>query len=166
MKSPLMPRLMYSITRGLAMRQVKRHDDGVLSACIERYSVIRSRFLTIYIHRFLGADQTGTMHDHPWHSASVVLAGSYTEGRFSKDAEVSYRKIRWFNFTKASTFHQVTRAEPETWAVFVHLKKIKDCGFLSDISSEQANYRVATEMEQDWSEGVKTEEREPLKFVI
>ena len=45
---------------------------------LERFYVLSLSFLGIYLHRFWADDDDG-LHDHPWHSISIVLSGSYNE---------------------------------------------------------------------------------------
>jgi hypothetical protein len=45
-----------------------------------RYYVIpRNPFLNIYLHKFLRDDDDRAMHDHPWLSLSILIAGKYVE---------------------------------------------------------------------------------------
>ena len=46
---------------------------------LERKFLFRSRFLTVYLHRFVAPDVGVDPHDHPWPFLSVVLSGAYSE---------------------------------------------------------------------------------------
>ncbi|MDE0309200.1 MAG: hypothetical protein OXI60_05140 [Acidiferrobacterales bacterium] len=46
---------------------------------IRRYLLPRNRILNVYLHRFMGSDDDRALHDHPWHSISVVLKGRLIE---------------------------------------------------------------------------------------
>lgn len=39
----------------------------------------RNRFCNVYLHHFVGDDPDRALHDHPWHSVSIILKGGYEE---------------------------------------------------------------------------------------
>lgn len=43
-----------------------------------RYIVVKSKYLCIYIHRFLRSD-TSDPHDHPWNFITYIVSGGYQE---------------------------------------------------------------------------------------
>lgn len=45
---------------------------------LERFYILSTPWLGIYLHRFWSSDDDG-LHDHPWNSASILLNGSYLE---------------------------------------------------------------------------------------
>jgi hypothetical protein len=45
---------------------------------LERFYILSTPWLGIYVHRFWASDEDG-LHDHPWNSASIILAHSYFE---------------------------------------------------------------------------------------
>jgi len=57
---------------------VTRERDGQNEDYLERFYLLRTKWLGIYLHRFWASDDDG-LHDHPWHSASILLAGGYYE---------------------------------------------------------------------------------------
>ena len=75
-------RLLDSITKWLEARgrrrMITQERDGHNEDCLERFYILRTKWLGIYLHRFWASDDNG-LHDHPWYSASVLLAGSYIE---------------------------------------------------------------------------------------
>lgn len=46
---------------------------------LDRYYILSTRWISIYLHRFWAADDWRFMHDHPWGFLSVILAGGYAE---------------------------------------------------------------------------------------
>lgn len=45
-----------------------------------RWHVVpRNPICNVYVHQFLRSDDDRALHDHPWASVSLLLAGSYTE---------------------------------------------------------------------------------------
>lgn len=59
-------------------RMITRGRDGEHENYLERFYVLSTPWLGIYIHRFWAGDDDG-LHDHPWNSISILLAGSYYE---------------------------------------------------------------------------------------
>lgn len=57
---------------------LRRGADGL--AYLTRWG-IRTRWFSIYIHRFDGPDPGHDLHDHPWAFTSYILRGGYTEQR-------------------------------------------------------------------------------------
>jgi len=55
-------------------RMIYREQEKYL----ERFYVLSTSWLGIYLHRFWSSDDDG-LHDHPWNSASILLAGGYHE---------------------------------------------------------------------------------------
>lgn len=45
---------------------------------LERFYILSTPWLGIYLHRFWASDDDG-LHDHPWHSISILLSGVYFE---------------------------------------------------------------------------------------
>lgn len=55
-------------------------DGGERRPYMTRWHVLpRNKWLNIYLHRFIHGDDDRALHDHPWHSASLILAGRYIE---------------------------------------------------------------------------------------
>lgn len=50
-----------------------------------RYYLIKSRWINVFIHQFLRSDRDD-LHDHPWHFATYLVRGAYTERRWREDA--------------------------------------------------------------------------------
>lgn len=81
----------------------------------------------VYLHHFVGDDPDG-LHNHPFKYAfSIVLAGFYYEQR-----RYGYRKISWFNWLNADTFHRVRLNAKglHCWTLFFHSPRITGWGFL------------------------------------
>lgn len=53
----------------------------------------RNRWLNVYVHAFLHDDDDRALHDHPWHSVSLLCKGWLTEFYKDKDGVVQKRTI-------------------------------------------------------------------------
>lgn len=63
--------------------------DGYLG----RWFIIpRNRWFNVYLHRFTGSDDDRALHDHPWWSLSIMLAGALDEHTIA--AEVRHSVAR------------------------------------------------------------------------
>jgi len=47
----------------------------------QRYRLLETKWLRLYIHHILESDKDGDLHDHPWNLISVILKGHYVERR-------------------------------------------------------------------------------------
>ncbi len=130
----MLRKILYRYTRGRIARRIDLDGNRYL----ERYLVGQRFGVTAYLHRFVAGDGDRNVHDHPWNwSLSLVLAGGYTEERLVRlDANsgwlTKYRRLRpgSVNLLRASSFHRITRPEPETWTLFLHTPKVREWGFL------------------------------------
>ena len=59
-------------------RMIRRERDGEEQDYLERFYVLSTPWVGIYLHRFWMDDDDG-LHDHPWNSLSILLAGAYNE---------------------------------------------------------------------------------------
>lgn len=59
-------------------RMIFRERDGERENYLERFYILSTPWIGIYLHRFWADDDDG-LHDHPWRSISVLLRGSYFE---------------------------------------------------------------------------------------
>lgn len=111
-------------------------DHGVEVPYLIRYFVFRSKYLTIYIHRFLRSD-LDDLHDHPWSFMTYIIEGSYKEHTFYGVNERSINKNRLV-FKNNKDFHRVEvnenlpieDKEKGCLTLFVCGPKTKEWGFL------------------------------------
>lgn len=131
----MLRRLLYKFSGRLPCRLINTEGKRYL----ERYYLGRLFGFTFYLHRFVNGDGDRALHDHPWKMAGALcLAGGYKEKRIRWfnpetvfDADTRQVKPGRINLIGASTFHQILKAEPDTWTLFAHSKKVKEWGFLS-----------------------------------
>lgn len=48
---------------------------------MERWWLVKNRFISIYLHRIWRSDDDRALHDHPWMNFSLLLDGAYREHR-------------------------------------------------------------------------------------
>lgn len=70
-----------------------------------RYIVLKSRWMCIYIHRFLRSDSSDP-HDHPWNFITYIVSGGYYEHFYDiskpqtnkNDVFVGYKDVKYTAF--------------------------------------------------------------------
>lgn len=64
----------------MSSRPPDRCIGGEENPYLQRWHVVpRNPGMNLYLHRFLRDDDDRALHDHPWPSRTLVLAGGYTE---------------------------------------------------------------------------------------
>lgn len=116
-----------------------------------RYFVIKSRWLNLYIHRFMRSDRDD-LHDHPWNFVTYLVRGAYTEKKWNpktKTIDVTRRfnhhthgpiKANVFVYRRATDQHQVITDQVYTMqgadnaplTVCLTGPKIRDWGFIKE----------------------------------
>ena len=93
----------------------------------------RFKFLPgIYLHQFLSSDEDSELHNHPWrNSASLILAGEYTEERRVEDDSVEINRLSpgRLNIIRANDFHRVDLKTDCVWTLFFSGDRKQDWGF-------------------------------------
>lgn len=63
---------------------------------MDRYYLLSTRWVSIYLHRFWAPDSWRFLHDHPWSFVSVVIRGGYSE-LTAKRRTVKRSRYSWFD---------------------------------------------------------------------
>lgn len=94
------------------------------------YLIPRNRFLNIYLHRFLRDDDDRAMHDHPWPSVSLALAGKMRELFIRNGLECSRNVVSGdLIWRKATHTHRMVILHGPAWTLFVTGPRIRSWGF-------------------------------------
>jgi len=120
--------LLEKLADGLPLRIIS--DGG--RPYLERYYIGAAFGWRFYLHRFVGPDPAGGLHDHPWRLAfSLRLAGRYYE-----QTRYGTRAQRWLGILTGDTFHRVAAlSTPTVWTLFGHtVGGEKSWGFLKAIN--------------------------------
>ena len=87
----------------------------------------RNRFLNIYLHKFLRDDDDRALHDHPWWSLSLTLAGQYVEQ--DDHGRRTYRRGA-IRLRPATYRHRIELVEQQpAWTLFVTGPRVREWGF-------------------------------------
>ncbi|HYE79199.1 MAG TPA: hypothetical protein VEI97_14545 [bacterium] len=125
--------LLFRLSDGLPCRVIHQVQG---TPYLERYHVASAGQVNVYLHRFVGDDAPGVLHDHPWPLAlSLILWGAYREERLE---QIHHAVTRWrvlgpgrLNLIRGNDHHRVELVSPEVWTLFVTLGKTKGWGFLT-----------------------------------
>jgi len=139
-------------------RMIPRERDGKQENYLERFYILSTSWIGIYLHRFWASDDDG-LHDHPWHSVSIVLDGVYFEEepeRGSVPYGPSITRERRplsppFKIRSRYAAHRITvsEEEPGAWSLFIRFGlKRRQWGFYRHRGWEAAEVQSRKE-EQD-----------------
>ena len=121
----------------LIARVTQRPADFVIGGAdrpylIRWYVIPRNPIFNIYLHRFLRSDDDRALHDHPWTSLSILLAGSYIEHTISAGGiEVRTRRTAgdWKLRLFGSLAHRLELDRGECWTLFITGPRYRAWGF-------------------------------------
>ncbi len=111
-------RILQKLVLKLEQRCIRRGDKvhitgtaGPDDVYLIRYFLLQTKWLSIYIHRFLRSDRDDP-HDHPFAFFGYCVKGGYTEVRYTYDCKsfakhVGYREQGSLAFRKGSDIHAV-----------------------------------------------------------
>lgn len=145
-----------------------------------RYYVIKSKWLNVFLHRFLRSDRDD-LHDHPWNFVTYLVKGAYTEKKWNPKTKKTdiIRRINFpeFNaavnrlvFRKATDQHQVltdrslklSEREEAPLTICVTGRTQREWGFVKNVPLD-AIETIATKLEADvfgWQGELPTTKRE------
>lgn len=95
---------------------------------LERYHLVQTPILCIRFHHFL-ADDPADLHDHPWDSTSLLLAGRVREETFER---VDTWQPGDLITRPAEQAHRLVLLDGEAWTYFVTGPIIRPWGFYAD----------------------------------
>ena len=137
-------------------RMICRERDGNQENYLERFYILSTKYIGVYLHRFWIDDDDG-LHDHPWHSISCLLSGSYDE-EMPERQKVPYgptiHKLRrplhpLFYFRNKYAAHRITipiNTQESTWSLFVRFgTKRRTWGFYRNKGWESAEIQSRKE---------------------
>ncbi len=110
----------------LSKRDIYRGADELY---ITRYVLFRCESFGIYIHKIWISDYD-VPHDHPWDFFAFPLTAGYLE-HLANGISV-WRSIFNLKFRKAEDIHWIELENGPAWTFFVHFKKRREWGFLTD----------------------------------
>jgi hypothetical protein len=96
------------------------------------YLIPRNRYFNIYLHRYTGSDDARALHDHPWLSMSILLAGQIHEvcrDKYGMKLE-NHRLRRFIPKYRSSTYaHRIVLESQTAWTIFFTGPRVRRWGF-------------------------------------
>jgi hypothetical protein len=92
----------------------------------------RNRWLNVYLHRFLRSDDDRALHDHPWPSLSVIMAGEYVEHTIAAGGVNVRRRYSAGDviMRRAKSAHRIEIEDHyQAWTLFIAGPAIREWGF-------------------------------------
>ena len=117
--------------RGGKRELYRKGADGKPSLYMERFYLVKSKYLELMIHRFYMSDAKD-VHDHPWASFGCILKNGYIE-HLGNNEQSKRRVAGDFSYRGAEAFHRVELikgTEGKVWTIFGTFKRSRDWGFL------------------------------------
>jgi hypothetical protein len=136
-------------------RMITRDGESYL----ERFYILSTKWFGIYLHRFWSSDEDG-LHDHPWHSVSILLSGSYLEEEPERQGVPSGPTVIRrrspmkppVKFRSKYAAHRITvpdDTEGQCWSLFLRFGlKRRDWGFYGQPQWVAAHVQSRRDFEQ------------------
>lgn len=114
----------------------------------QRYRLLETPWLRIYIHKILVSDYDAHFHDHPWDFRSHILKGSYQEDcTYHPNHLAIHSGVYKAGDTithDARDSHQLTLQTPVVWTLVVAWGRYRKWGYRikHNIWMDHVNYRL------------------------
>lgn len=90
------------------------------------YIIPRNSFFNVYLHHMRHDDDDRALHDHPWWSISLCLAGLIKEHLEDGDRIVAMGDWR---FRTGKMLHRLSLPFGDAWTIFITGPKFREWGF-------------------------------------
>ena len=124
------PRLAKFLLRKLIPGRAPDVIIGTPPYLLRWHLIPRNPFINIYLHRFLRDDDDRAMHDHPWPSVSLALAGKMRE-LFLRNGQDCERNVMPGDVVarRARHTHRMVLLVGPAWTLFITGPRIRAWGF-------------------------------------
>src|SRR4029077_11965337 len=103
------------------------NGDDACPTYLFRWTILKLRWFSVYLHHFVGDDWSRDMRDHPKRFISIGLRGTYIEE--TPRGEQTYR-APWFRTFPAEHVHRLRLpAGGSCWTLVIVLKPVRPWGF-------------------------------------
>lgn len=135
------------LNRLFKKREIVNCDRDVY---LHRWYVLRTFWITIFIHKFVRSDEDRALHDHPWNFLVIPVWRGYIEHSKKRcdcwrcncsnpscpslhpwhESETRVYPIISTRYRKAEYRHRVELVQGKpSWSIFIHFRKRRDWGF-------------------------------------
>ena len=102
------------------------NGDGRCPTYLWRWTILRTRWGKLYLHKFVGDDWSLDLHDHPKRFISIGIRGSYQEETPAGKRRWDAPWIRWF---PAVHRHRISTPWGHCWTLVWVGRVVRDWGF-------------------------------------
>lgn len=122
-------------------KDIRKEVDGEMSLYMRRFYIFKIKGYAMFIHKIYRSDEDRWLHDHPWPFITVVLKNGYMEELPEWRTEYMFSCKRIFKTVKAISVlrHSATDLHRlhliggnPTWSLFMHGKRVRDWGFMTE----------------------------------
>ncbi len=113
------------------LRRHFRHKElgwADIGEVFTRFTVLRTPFFSVYLHKLDAPVPHPHCHDHPWHFWTLILAGGYHEWA-GKGVSYKFRGPGTILYRTAKFSHIVV-TNGAGWSLIVASPKVRSWGFL------------------------------------
>lgn len=119
---------MMSLIKRLPKRSIIDPCSPGSEPMMVRYFLVRTRFIGVYLHRWLRSDHDRAAHDHPWDFLTFLLSSGYWE---HTPHGASWRRRFTLHWRPAEWRHWVEIPRP-LWTLVVRFRRRREWGFHTD----------------------------------
>jgi hypothetical protein len=113
------------IDRIFKLEEINGH--GACATYMYRWTLLATKWFSIYLHHFVGDDWSRDLHDHPKRFISIGLCGRYVEQ--TPRGERLYR-APWIRTFPAHHIHRIRMVDGgKCWTLVVVLRAVRPWGF-------------------------------------
>lgn len=133
-----LPDWLRRMLRERAARVIARREPDFIIGdnYLRRWWIIpRNRFVNVYLHEFRADDDDRALHDHPWASCSILLAGWYFEhvptfaDAPAGETTVLMRAAGDMTWRRPSQAHRIQLGARPTISLFLTGPRVREWGF-------------------------------------
>lgn len=92
-----------------------------------RFTLVKSRWGAVYLHRLYCPNEHPHCHDHPWSFVTVILRGGYWE---KTDEGLTWRRPGSILYRPAEFRHTVITTTKTSWSLVIVGRKRRSWGFV------------------------------------
>jgi hypothetical protein len=92
-----------------------------------RYTILKTKLFTIYLHQLDAPLMHPQCHDHPWHFWTIILSGGYLE---RTDKNEIWRHPGTILYRNAKHTHNVI-TKGTSWSLIITSHKVRSWGFIN-----------------------------------
>lgn len=128
---------LYRFLGWLCRQKVEHINSGGDVPYLVRFVLLRSKWINVYVHHFVGDDWARDPHDHPKRFVTIGLWGSYNEFVYPPGTDSNYKLVHhrspWIRTFPAEHTHRIEAAEHgNVWTLVFSGPWYREWGFVQN----------------------------------